>query len=161
MTATEKQKIKITAYRILTGRDYSSAKIEQKLLDKGFSPDNIAAVLEELRQEGSLNDRRFVESYLHARKSQGYGPHRIRQELLKQGISKDLIEEQLDIADNIWFAEVKRVWQKRFKSRLPADLSERAKHCRFLQYRGFTAEQIEHIFDLDDSDAHANTTYFN
>jgi regulatory protein len=141
-------KIKTYIYRLLAGREYSSFKIEQKLITKGFTPADIDPVLEELRQSGTVSDQRFAESYIRYRRGMGYGPLRIRQELQVHGLSKEMIEEQLDIADNVWFTEANRVWQKRFRGKAPADLKERGKQFRFLQYRGFTQEQIEQIFDL-------------
>jgi len=141
-------KIKTAVYRILAQRESSSAKIEQKLLTKGFPAADIERVLDELRQDGTVSDKRFAESYIRYRQNRGYGPLRIRQELQTQGLSKEIIEDQLDITDNAWFAEANRVWQKRFRGQAPADLKERGKQFRFLQYRGFTQEQIEHIFDL-------------
>ncbi len=140
-------KIKTYIYRLLAQREYSSIKVEQKLVCKGFHPTDIAPVLEELRQEGIVNDLRFVESYIRHRQGLGYGPLRIRQELQVQGLSKEMIEDQLDITDNVWFAEASRVWQKRFRGKAPSDLKERGKQVRFLQYRGFTQEQIEQLFD--------------
>ena len=80
--------------------------------------------------------------------NQGFGPLRIRQELQVQGLSKEMIEDHLNIADNAWFAEANRVWQKRFRGKTPSNLKERGRQFRFLQYRGFTQEQIEQIFDL-------------
>jgi regulatory protein len=141
-------KIRTLVYRILAQREAPSSKIEQKLLTKGFLPEDISSVLEALRQEGIVSDKRFTESYIRYRQNRGYGPLRIRQELQSQGLAKEMIEDQLDIADNAWFAEASRVWQKRFRGKLPVDLKERGKQFRFLQYRGFTQEQIEQIFDL-------------
>lgn len=141
-------KIKALVYRLLAGREYSNAKLEQKLITKGFPPADIASALEALRQEGVVSDLRFVESFIRYRQGLGYGPLRIRKELQTQGLSKEMIEDQLDITDNVWFAEASRVWQKRFRGKAPSDLKERGKQIRFLQYRGFTQEQIEQIFDL-------------
>lgn len=140
-------KIKTIIYRLLAQREYSSVKIAQKLANQGFQATDLRQVIEELRQEGSINDQRFIESYIHHRQNQGLGPLRIRQELLAEGLSKEMIEDQLKIADNAWFAEAQRVWQKRFHGTLPSTLKERGKQFRFLQYRGFTQEQIESLFD--------------
>ncbi len=141
-------KIKITVYRFLTQREYSSLKIEQKLIDHGFQETDIKPVLKELSLEGILNDRRFAENYIRYRQSQGFGPLRIHEELKAKGLSKEMIEDHLNITDNAWLAEVNKVWQKRFRGKPPSSLKERGKQFRFLQYRGFTQEQIEHIFDL-------------
>lgn len=139
-------KIKAQVYRLLAQREHSSFKLEQKLLKSGFPITEIVQALEELRQAGVVSDQRFAECYIRYRQTLGFGPLRIRQELQGQGLSKEMIEEQLDIADNVWLTEANRVWQKRFKGKMPIDLKERGKQFRFLQYRGFTPEQIESIF---------------
>ena len=140
--------IKITIYRLLAQREYSSAKIEQKLIGQGFQPPDIAPVLKELYQEGVINDRRFAENYIRYRQSHGFGPLRIGQELQARGLCKEMIEDHLNITDNAWFAEANKAWQKRFRGKSPSNLKERGKQFRFLQCRGFTQEQIEHIFEL-------------
>ena len=47
--------------------------------------------------------------------------------------------------------KVHKVWQKYFKN-LSNDLKLRAKQIRFLQYRGFTHEQIEYALGSVDTD---------
>ena len=138
-------KIKTAVYRILAQRESSSAKIEQKLLTKGFPAEEIGPALEALRQDGTVSDKRFAESYIRYRQNRGYGPLRIRQELQTHGLSKEMIEDQLDITDNAWFTEIRTIWRKHFKGRLPADQRERAKQLRFLYNRGFTQDQINSI----------------
>jgi regulatory protein len=138
-------KIKITIFRFLARREYSSARIEQKLLAKGFALGDVQAVIQALSADGTISDLRFTDSYIRYRQSQGYGPLRIRQELQVHGIHKEMIEDRLNITDNAWFTEVSRVWQKKFKGKKPSDLKDRQKQIRFLQYRGFTQEQIETV----------------
>jgi regulatory protein len=43
-----------------------------------------------------------------------------------------------------------KVRHKRFGSELPEDFKERARQARFLQYRGFTTDQINHALAGDD-----------
>jgi regulatory protein len=116
------------------------------------SPD-ITTCLAALVDEGLVSNTRFTESYLHARRQRGYGPLRIQAELAVRGISQDMIEHHLKIADNAWFAHARKVWQKHFKGILPSDLKIRARQIRFLYQRGFTAEQIDTIFRSDDKQA--------
>lgn len=143
------QPIKTFIYTLLARRDHSCAQIAQKLTKKGFDPQEINAVIDEFREAGIINEQRFVESYIHYRQSQGYGPLRIHQELLLRGVAKEIIEDQLNIADNTWLVQIRRVWQKRFAGKWPVNLAEQAQQCRFLQYRGFTQAQIESIFNND------------
>lgn len=93
-----------------------------------------------------MSDQRFAENYTHWRREKGYGPVRISQELKARGITDEMIAEQLEITDNAWFTEAYKVWKKRFKNKLPNDFKSRVKQMRFLQYRGFTQEQVDSVF---------------
>jgi regulatory protein len=46
-----------------------------------------------------------------------------------------------------WFESSKAVRVKRFGDPLPADWTDKQKQMRFLQYRGFTQEQIKYAFE--------------
>jgi regulatory protein len=131
---------------MLSRRDYSRHEIAQKLKTKGFETNEIQTVITQMAEEGLINEQRFTESYIHWRRQKGLGPLRIAQELQARGIDADMIAEQLEITDNAWFAQARKVWLKHFKGKIPSDFRLRAKQMRFLQYRGFTREQIESVF---------------
>lgn len=102
--------------------------------------------MQQLTQEGVLSNARFLENYIHHRRQKGIGPLRIRAELIERGLQEDLIEQSLNIHDNAWFMQAQDVWQKKFKGKITHDFKTRAQQMRFLQYRGFTQEQIQLIF---------------
>lgn len=104
-------------------------------------------MLEQLERERLLSDERFTESFLQARRNRGYGPLRIRRELQDKGIEPEAIERWLDGSGRDWIEHVKRVRQKKFGESLPKSHAERAKQARFLQYRGFTYEQIQQVLN--------------
>jgi len=84
-----------------------------------------------------------VETLIHARRRRGYGPLRIRRELQDKGIAAEVIERWLDAGQAEWTDDVRRVHRQKFGGRVPKSLSERARQARFLQYRGFTFDQIQ------------------
>lgn len=135
---------------MLARREHSATELSRKLQQKTFNKADIEPVLSALQQEGLLNEARFIESFIHYRRAKGYGPVRIRAELLERGITQDLIEHHLNMTDNAWLDDARKAWQKRFKNRLPQDFKSQAQQMRFLQYRGFTPEQINPIFHSDD-----------
>lgn len=134
--------------RWLARRDYSQYEITQKLKMKGYDLSEIEEVITDFVQAGYINDGRFAENYISWRRKKGFGPLHITLELEARGISKAVIADLLEITDNAWFAEAHKVWLKHFKGHFPEDFKTRAKQMRFLQYRGFTQEQIEGVFDL-------------
>jgi len=134
----------------LARRDYSQHEIAQKLKAKAYSQEAISLIITKLMQANLINEYRFTENYIRSRLAKGYGPLRISKELQVRGILPDQIAEQLQITDNAWLINVRKVWQKHFKGKLPNDFKDRAKQIRFLLYRGFTEEQIESVLKNDE-----------
>lgn len=135
----------------LARRDYSRQELLCKLKTKGYQEADINPILAEMSQTGQISDQRFAEIYTRSRRHKGYGPVRIHHELQNRGIAPEMIAEVLQIADNTWLDDVQNVWRKHFKGKLPADFTSRAKQMRFLQYRGFTREQIESVLRNTDA----------
>jgi regulatory protein len=139
--------IRRAAMNLLARREHSADELLRKLKIKKFPESDIQIVLDQLVQEKLISHERFLENYIHSRRVKGYGPVRIRLELLERGIEEELIEHHLNLSDNIWLIDARNVWQKKFKNHMPTDFKTRAQQMRFLQYRGFTLEQIEKLYD--------------
>lgn len=131
---------------LLARREHSTHELRRKLRVRGMEGAEVDQALAALQQERLLSDARFVEMLAHARISKGYGPLRIQAELREHGVSDELITAAVDMSDTQWRDRIKEVRQKRFGESLPRDMNERAKQVRFLQYRGFTSEQIRAVF---------------
>ena len=145
------QQLRQAILNALTRRDYAILELSHKLERKGFPPSAIASILPDFIQNGLINEHRFTENFIHWRRARGYGPLRIAKELQARGIEALMIADLLKITDNSWFTDAHRIWQKQFKQQLPKNFQERAKQMRFLQYRGFTGEQIRRVFQDTDS----------
>ena len=137
-------KTKTHALYLLSRRDHSKAELATKLKTKGHERADIEFALNELIAEGYLNESRFTENFIHWRRQKGYGPERIAMELNSRGITDTMIAEQLNFTDNAWFIEARKVRVKHFKNQIVGDFKAKAKQMRFLQYRGFTHEQIKY-----------------
>lgn len=123
--------------------------MRRKLQQKGFTLEIINETIDELKKKNFLSNNRFIENYIQARSAKGYGPLRIQMELTARGISSDEIEIHLKSNEESWFAHCKYAWKKKFKNILPRTTKDRAQQMRFLQYRGFTNDQIEFILQSD------------
>jgi regulatory protein len=99
-------------------------------------------VVEKLSARRLVSDERFVAGFVHHHARRGHGPVRIRAELRRQGIPAERIEQALGSAGFDWSRLAAEVRRRRFGAARPGSLGERAKQSRFLQYRGFDAEQI-------------------
>jgi len=146
-----KEKIRKSAFYYLSQREHSQQELRTKLERKAYPRQEINSVLDELAAASLQSDQRFMDSYIRLRQSRGFGPLRVIQELQNRGIPAEMIAEVVQITDNIWFMEAKNAWSKRFKGKAVTSFADRAKQMRFLQYRGYTREQIEHAIDTRES----------
>jgi regulatory protein len=76
----------------------------------------------------------------------GYGPVRIGRELREKGVEPELIEELLAAPALDWLERAARVREKKFGRGKATNYREQARQARFLQYRGFSSEQIHRLF---------------
>lgn len=135
------------AMRLLARREHSCLELQRKLEDRGFAHGEITEVLAALAAERLQSDARFAEAYVYYRSSRGRGPVRIRAELRERGIGDELISRYLSMAGAEWRVSAETERQKRFGEALPQEWSERSRQARFLQNRGFSAEQIRAVLD--------------
>ena len=69
----------------LSRREHSSKEIYQKMSRRVESIEMLMEVIDGLEQDGLLSDERFAESYFQSRKRRGFGPLRIKNELIQRG----------------------------------------------------------------------------
>jgi len=139
------------ALNMLARRECSRHEVEAKLQRKfDINPDELDALLDRLIQTGLQSDKRFAESWVRAKFNQGKGPNRIRMELRQKGVSNDLVERSLAEPGFDWFQSAEQLANKKLgtlDSDEPMDAQKKAKLYRFLSYRGFDRDQIDHAID--------------
>ncbi len=126
---------------LLARRDHFSAELRRKLLERGFEPAATSEALEALETERLLDDARCLERFVVYRAERGQGPLRIAIDLKAHGVPAELIGPALEAAGD-WRALARTVRRRRFGAIAPADWSEKARQARFLQYRGFSSDDI-------------------
>jgi regulatory protein len=119
-------------------------------MERGCGPEIADTVIRDLQAEGLQSDPRFAEAFVRMRQRRGYGPFRIRRELSDRGIRDDVAAQVLKAKSAEWMDQMRAVRRKKFGNRMPTTYEERAKQARFLQYRGFTLDQIQAIFSTRD-----------
>jgi len=137
-------KIRLAAMDLLTGREYLRSELAQKLAQKFDNSPLIGEVLGQLISDGLQSDKRFVQAFIRSRIMRGQGEVRIRMELCQRGADKALADRAVANFDVDWFELARTVAQNKFGASSPADSREKAKRIRFLQYRGFSYDQINH-----------------
>lgn len=141
-----REALRETAIGLLARREHSRLELQRKLVQRGGSPDAVAALLTELQDERLLSDERFAEQYVRSRWQRGCGPLRIRAELLARGVVEALANQALTAAGCDDARAAIAVYRKKYGDQSPRDFAERARRTRFLEYRGFTPEQIRAVF---------------
>jgi regulatory protein len=133
---------------LLSRRDFCSAELDARLAAQGFEPAAIQTCLEELRQRRYLDDERYARQFVSAHARRGQGPVRIRHDLIELGLSPETAETAL-LEHGGWAVQAQQVRLRRFGAALPRDWAERARQARFLQYRGFSNEDIRLVLGTD------------
>ena len=133
---------------LLARREHSLAELRAKLAARGFAADEVEDALGRLAREGLADEARFCEAFIAARIRKGQGPIRIRAELGERGIDGATIEAAL-AGTHDWPALAREVRARRFGAGPPQDYRDRARQSRFLEYRGFTSEQVRASFAAD------------
>ena len=130
------------AMDFLARREHGQVELINKLVTRGFLQDIAAEAVFRLTDQGLQSDQRFVENFIQSRISQGKGPLRISQELGSRGLIVGLVDQVLGDLEVDWSDLARQVRLKKFGMRPPDEFKEKARQMRFLQYRGFDAEQI-------------------
>jgi regulatory protein len=143
-----KQSLNERAMGLLARREHSVKELQTKL-SADFDIDNINELIEKLISANLQSDERFTENYIRYRSQRGFGSQRIRQELKERGVTADIISNELNTAEIDWFSLAITVRCKRFGELVPDSAKDKAKQQRFLQYRGFTHEQITESFNTE------------
>jgi regulatory protein len=140
--AADERTVRTAAYALLAGRDFSRHELATRLLRKGYPPDFVTAAVEAVVQEGLLREERFAEQFVSQQSGRGRGPVRIRMGLREKGVDPEMVEQAFGSAGTDWVQAAREARRRKFGPDLPADARERAKQARFLQYRGFSSDQI-------------------
>lgn len=106
-------------------------------------------MLDDLETTRLQSDTRHAEAYTRSRAERGYGPQRIAAELKARGSDTELIHRGLADFDTEWVARARQADRKKFGIHPDHSFAALAKRRRFLEYRGFTAEQINDALKID------------
>jgi regulatory protein len=148
--ALDARAARMAALDALARRDHASEDLRRKLLEKGYDAVVVAPLIDALRAEKLLDDRRYTENFVAYHAARGQGPLRIRADLRRHGLEGTLVEERLDAFPD-WIVHLRKAQRKKFGAKLPGTYADKQRQARFLGYRGFTSAQIRTAlgFDID------------
>ena len=131
----EKKKAKSALLRLLAKRDYPSEALKQKLLGKGFSEEIAKEMLDWAKEQGFVDDARYIGAFVNQEIRRCRSPVAIRWKLRAKGLSPEVAPQ------------ISRATQKeQIKKLLPKLSSDRRKAMGALYRRGFSSELISEVF---------------
>jgi SOS response regulatory protein OraA/RecX len=130
--------IYLYALKLLRGRDHSVAGLRQKLQAKFDSvPDEL---IQQLLSKNYLNDRRFAENYVAARKHRGRLA--LHDELVARGVELELVERTLSNAGWPSLHDALAARMKDLNLRAPLQLRDATRLFRALLRLGYDEDAI-------------------
>jgi regulatory protein len=144
--------LRLAALRLLGRRDYTTAELTARLIDRGYVREEVAATVTRLLADGSLDDRRAARNHVRiATQVKSRGRVRILGELRARGIDETLAREALSglSADDDRRA-IERVLSRQLAGGPPSP-AERNRLFRKLLRRGFPADAIAAVLDKSSS----------
>ena len=128
------------AARLASGRMMSRKELTERLDRKGIAPDTIAEAVDWLESLGAVDDAAYAGAVARHYAAGGYGPGRVRQELQKRGIPRELWDSALaQLPDSA--AAIDKFLQSKLKGRTP-DRTTLKKLSDALLRRGFSWNDI-------------------
>ena len=90
------------ALRLLSRRDYFQLALAGRLRERGFEEREISEAIGRCREAGYLDDERVAQRFVELRALQrGWGPHRLKLELLKRGAPADVAARAAQLPSDI------------------------------------------------------------
>ena len=140
-------KLRAKALAWLGRQEYFEVKFRNKLAQHEASPEHIELIVQEFIERNWLSEQRYCDGFVRGRINKGHGRIRINADARQKGLAQDCLSKALVENDIDWFEQAHTTYAKRFGDKPIADLKERAKRMRFMQYRGFTIEQVNYAIE--------------
>jgi regulatory protein len=132
--------LKAQAIRLLARREYARAEMEERLIAKGGTREEVRALVDDLVERGYLSNERYARSVVR-RKTNRFSRRSISAELKMSGVDSADIDAALADTGADDDATLATLWQRRF-GKPPVDERDKARQVRFLQSRGFSLSAI-------------------
>jgi regulatory protein len=130
------------ALALLDRRDYSRAELIRKLAEKGVPEADAAEAADRLAELGFVDDARYAPIVVRHYAAKGFGERRIRQELMRRGIPRELWDEALgEMPDQT--GRIDALLRSRLSGADPGDRDALRRASDFLLRRGFDWDEVK------------------
>lgn len=150
LTDISDYKAKERALNLLSFRAHSKKELEQKLKQKSFNEVSAKRAVEKMSELGLLNDFEFAKSLANElifRKF--YSGSRVKYELSKKGIDKNIVDDILEEMDFDEYEIAKKFVQKKCRNILNLDEKIKKRLISSLQRLGYSWDVIKNVVDIE------------
>ena len=153
-TAARQSELKQTAARMASGRMLSKKEVQHRLTKKGADEAQAAEMADWLESLGAVDDEGYAGAVARHYGAMGYGAGRVRQELMRRGVPRELWDEALAQLPPAGEA-IRRFLDAKLRGRAMTP-EESRRLAAALQRRGFSWNDIrpalnERGQDIDDT----------
>lgn len=138
------------AASLLSVRNRSVREISSALSRSGYNPETIEKTIGYLETLDYLNDEAFSRDWIRARSAKGIGANRIRAELVQKGVSRDIIQDQMEAVNESGpgsSGALQKCLAKAVRGRDLSDAGEKRKVIQYALRRGFSYQEIKSGLD--------------
>lgn len=140
-TSARSSSAKAQAANIIGSRPLSKRELTRRLVQKGNGETDAQAAADWLEDLGAVDDAAYAAALARHYGARGYGPQRLREELRRRGVPRELWEDAVaELPDS--GEALDALIQKRRREDL-ADPRERRRICDALLRRGFSWSQVK------------------
>lgn len=140
--------------QLLTARDYTEARLREKLKNADYSPEAVDGALAYVVSFGYIDDARYARSFIRGRMERA-SRAKLKGELLQRGIDAEMVEEALAeiYADELLagtdpeIAQIRRLIEKKRFDAAAATYEERQKFLAAAARRGFAPDKVRRVME--------------
>lgn len=131
---------------LLSKRAHGAKELERKLKAKGFSLEQAGAAVEQMKQQGYLDDTAFAQTLCRHLWDRGYGPRRMAQELTARGVDREAAQAALEDyqEEDLLREQIATVIRRKARTALQ-DQKERDRLGAMLMRYGYDASLIRSV----------------
>ncbi len=150
LKAEEQNKVTNKALNLLSYRQRSEKEIYDALKRNDYEDIYINRAIESCKKHGYINDKAFAEAFTRDKVNLNkHGEHRIRHELMRKGVSENIIDEVLVLDEDEQFQIALKLAEKRLPSYRKDDHNARyRKLSGYLQRRGYSYDIVSKVMNI-------------
>lgn len=129
------------AYNILSFRSHGKKELIKKLMSKNIEKQAAEYAAFYMVKKGYLNDENYAIELLEYYNGKGFGKNRIRTEMIKKGLSKEIIDEVLEDFEND-YKKIREILQNRYSVQDLKDKKIKNRAVSYLLRQGYSYDEI-------------------